>query len=335
MEQKDLAKYFKCPLTGLIFCEPVLAEDGHFYELMSIKNYLIKNETSPITKQKMGTLIIHSQVMKNMVEEFLLKNPEYKNEQFLSKKPFFLFSKEFIESLKEKRFDDLMKYTTILLNMDLGKETLFEAVCKLCPDNVIKHIIDNSIDYDTFDKRKNLKPLHIVCKYASHDVILHLMNKNVDLQSQDLNGETALSYLILYRTKDFYFNVIADFIATGFNLDSTNKEGLSAANYLINNGDLDTLKLLIDNGLNIGTPNKKIGNMNLLQYAFKESRSDALSNFLIDLDINLDIDIDPKTTCEQLIYSNNHLDKKQKQHLVLYYLTKIFKKPVIVDNFIC
>ena len=197
MEKNSLAQYLKCPLTGLIFCEPVLAEDGHFYELMSIKNYLIKNDTSPITKEKMGKLIMHSKIMKNMVDEFLTNNPDYKSEQFLSKKPFFLFSKDFVESLKEKNFDDLMKYTTILLNMDLGKETLFEYICKLCPDDVVKHIIDNSIDYDTYDKRKNLKPLHITCKHTSRDVILHLINKNVDLQAQDLNGETALSYLIL------------------------------------------------------------------------------------------------------------------------------------------
>jgi len=269
-----------------------------------------------------------------MVEEFLTNNPEYKSEQFLSKKPFFLFSKDFIESLKEKRFDDLMKYTTILLNTDLGKETLFEYVCKLCPDEVIKYIIDNSIDYDTCDKRKNLKPLHIVCKYSSRDVILHLLNKNIELQAQDLNGETALSYLILYRDKEFYNKVIPLFIKAGFNLELSNKEGFAPANYVINNGDLDTIKLFIDNGLNIGIPNKKLGNMNLLQYAFRESRNEQLIKYLVDLDINLDIDVDPKTTCEQLIYANVNLDKKQKQYLVLYYLTKIFKKPTIVENFI-
>jgi len=63
MEKNSLAQYLKCPLTGLIFCEPVLAEDGHFYELMSIKNYLIKNDTSPNTKEKMGKLIMHSKIM--------------------------------------------------------------------------------------------------------------------------------------------------------------------------------------------------------------------------------------------------------------------------------
>ena len=50
--------------------------------------------------------------------------------------------------------------------------------------------------------------------------------------------------------------------------------------------------------------------------------------------INLDVDVDPKTSCEQLIYVNQNLNKKQRQQMVLYYLTKVLSKPVIEDNFI-
>ena len=74
--------------------------------------------------------------------------------------------------------------------------------------------------------------------------------------------------------------------------------------------------------------------MNLLQFAFKESSNEELIKYLISLNVNLDIDIDPKTSCEQLIYMNRHLEKRQKQYIVLQYLTKILKKPVIVENFI-
>ena len=55
---------------------------------------------------------------------------------------------------------------------------------------------------------------------------------------------------------------------------------------------------------------------------------------LIDLNINLDVDVDPKTSCEQLLYQNDLLNKKQKQQLVLYYLTKLFSKAIIVENYI-
>ena len=43
--------------------------------------------------------------------------------------------------------------------------------------------------------------------------------------------------------------------------------------------------------------------------------------------------MDPKTPSEQLIYMNQHLDRKEKQQLVLYYLTKLLSKPEIIEDF--
>lgn len=333
MEHTELLKYIKCPITNLIYSEPVLADDGQFYEAMSLKFYLLKNDVSPVTGEKMGKIILYAKNMKSLVADFLEKNPEYKKDQFLSKKPFYLFGKEFYESLQNKNYDDIMKYTDIILNTDIGKETLFEIICKTCPDNVIQYVIDNSIDYDTYDKRK-LKPFHLVCKYASPNIIMHFMNKQINLESEDLNGETPMSYLILYRNQDIYKQLIPEFIKMKVDVNAMNHNGFTVAHYLINRGELELLKLFIENGLNLMGISKRIGNMNLIQFAFKECPSEELISYLISLNINLDIDIDPKTSCEQLIYMNRFLEKRQKQHIVLQYLTKILKKPVIVEDFI-
>lgn len=333
MEKDKLAKYLTCPITKLILCDPVLADDGHFYEYMAIKNHLLKSNISIINGKKMENVLIRSPHMKKLVDDFIEGNPEYKNDQFLFKKPFYLFSKEFIDSLREKEFDKLKEFTSIVLNTDIGRESLFELICKNCPDDIIKLILDNSIDYDVFD-RKKLKPLHIACKYASGEIIMYLAKKGVDLESDDITGERALSYIVLYKTPDIYKNFIGDFLNLGVDINFINKNGYSTMHHLVNNGDLETFKLFISNNYNMNTTSHKLGGLNILQYVFRYSTNQDLIKYVIDLNVNLDIDIDPKTTCEQLIYQNENLNKKQKQQLVLQYLTKILSKPVIVDNFV-
>jgi len=331
METAILLKYITCPITKLIFCDPVMAEDGHFYEGLAIKTHLNKHNTSPVTGDKMGSILIKSPLMKRIVGEFIKSNPEYSSEMFLLKKPFYLFTSEFLKALREENYNALKEFSSIVLNTDINRETLFNIICKNCPDDIVKHIIDNSIDYDIADRQK-LKPLHIVCKYSSIDVILHLAKKGVDLNSEDINGETPLGYLLLYR-KDSYAQMISQYLALGPDINKLNKGGYSPAHYLINANDLDTLKLFVDNKLDVGLMSPKLGNVNLLQYVFRESKSMEIINYMIELNLSLDIDINLLTPSEQLIYQNQHFDKKQKQQLVFQYLTQLLHKPTIIDNY--
>lgn len=329
MDKTDLLKYFTCPITKLIFCDPVLAEDGHLYEYMAIKNYFNKNTISPITGGRIGTLLIKATGFKKMVDEFVLTYPEYANDRFLFKKPFYLFTKDFLDLLREKKYDQLKEFTSIMLNTDIGKETLFSVICKICPDHIVKYVIDNSIDYDVYDRNK-LKPLHTACKYATDDVIMYLAQKNVDLESEDMNGETPLGYLILYR--EDYKNIVSKFIELGVDVNKMNKSGMNPSHYIVANGDVDTLKVFVEHNLNIGTTSAKLGGVNVLQYAFKVSTMEVIK-YLIELNINLDIDMDPKTPSEQLIYINQSLSRKEKQKLVLYYLTKLLNKPEVIEDY--
>ena len=250
MEKTDLLKYFTCPITKLIFCDPVLADDGYFYECMAIKNYLNKNTISPITGTKVGSLLIKANGFKKMVDEFIATYPEYANDRFLFRKPFYLFTKDFLDLLREKKYDQLKEFTSIILNTDIGRETLFSVICKTCPDDIVKYIIDNSIDYDAYDKNK-LKPLHSACKYATDNVIMYLAQKGVELDSEDLNGETPLGYLVLYR--EDYKDIVSRFVELGVNVNKMNKSGMNPVHYLVVNGDVNTLKVFMNYDLNIGT----------------------------------------------------------------------------------
>lgn len=331
MESSSIIQYLTCPITKLIFSDPVVADDGYFYENLAIKNHLNRNNTSPVTGEKISSTLKKSPQLLKLVNNFLERNPEYNSERFYSKKPYYLFGKEFLNTIKTEEFDELLNYTTIVLNADVGKETLFEVICKSqCPPNVIKHIIDNSIDYDVYDKRK-LKPLHIACKYSSPEIILYLVGKGVDCNCYDMNGETPLGYLIIYNKKE----MIEDFFKQGnVNVNTINYSGYSPVHYIIKDGDIETFKIFMNNNLVVSLTSQKLGGLNLLQYAFKECPNFDFIKTLIDLKITLDVDIDPKTSCEQLLYTNNNFNKKQRQELVLHYLKKVLNMPVVVNDFI-
>ena len=57
--QKDVAEnFFKCPLSGELMCDPVVAVDGVTYERSFIEVWLLFNNTSPKTR-----LNLHSKIL--------------------------------------------------------------------------------------------------------------------------------------------------------------------------------------------------------------------------------------------------------------------------------
>jgi serine/threonine protein kinase len=60
----------KCPITGEIFEDPVVGDDGHTYERKVIINWLTKNQTSPLTGQPMNISSLRTNyTVKKMIEE--------------------------------------------------------------------------------------------------------------------------------------------------------------------------------------------------------------------------------------------------------------------------
>ena len=159
MDKSVALRFITCPITNLIFCDPVVAEDGYFYESMAIQNHLSKNNISPITKQKIGSNIMKATQLKELTTEFLESNPEYKTDQFLFKKTFYLFKNEFLNLIREKKFTNLQDYTGIILNtiVNKNKETLFEVLCIMCQPDIVKYILVNSIILSELLKQSDIK----------------------------------------------------------------------------------------------------------------------------------------------------------------------------------
>merc|ERR1719436_1758591 len=65
LTSKTNAEYgaFICPLTMRLFCEPVVAADGHTYEKRAVEEFLRTNSRSPVT----GNLLRFQHVYPNNV----------------------------------------------------------------------------------------------------------------------------------------------------------------------------------------------------------------------------------------------------------------------------
>ena len=61
-----------CPITGVIFSEPVLTPDGHTYEQSAIREWLKHHTTSPVTNQDVGDCVLTPNwAIKKVVEDWL------------------------------------------------------------------------------------------------------------------------------------------------------------------------------------------------------------------------------------------------------------------------
>ena len=68
-----------------------------------------------------------------------------------------------------------------------GNVTILEYLCKKCKnDDIIKHVIDESVDIAVPDPSSRYRPIHIVCRYGSPGVIKHIIDKNVRIMFQEL-----------------------------------------------------------------------------------------------------------------------------------------------------
>jgi len=68
----------RCPITGDIMYNPVIASDGNTYEHKAIKRWLKDHSTSPITRQPISkTGLIPNRAVKSLIDEYYRDNPNF------------------------------------------------------------------------------------------------------------------------------------------------------------------------------------------------------------------------------------------------------------------
>lgn len=224
----------KCPITGLYYHDPVVSDEGVIYERMAIEHYL--------THKNSKSRLIPVPIIKEII------NKIDSGEKFLLKKPYFLFKTDFINDLSKKNITELVKYTNIVLTDfydKIQKTTIGSTIITNINDNsVIKHIINNSIDFDTFDVT-GMKLIHYASITSNQDIIKFLIeDKSVDTLQKDKDG----NYPVHSIAKNINEIDKISHIFTKENLLKENDKGLNSAHIIckyVNNNNSKTRYNLI------------------------------------------------------------------------------------------
>lgn len=353
---------FICPLTKLIFAEPVVAADGYIYEEMGIKEWLKENDTSPTTGENMNSRLVKVHPFKVLVDKFMEEHPELYEQKFLVKKPYYLFKNEFINELQNKNFENLKDYTNLMINDYLEVEehndesddedsfesssiffddsvdycTIIGYLTKHCTnDDAIMHVLDNSLDYDMEDE-DGYRPIHVVSKYSTAKIIKHLVEKGIDIESCDANGMRLMHYVCQYQ--NFNDDLVNYMIAKNVDLYAVDQNGYQPLHYLVKClYNTESLQHFINKGIDMEV--ETLSGWRPLHIICKYASDVSYIKFIVDLNVKLDAvlqdedDLEGKT-CDNLINENIFLQKKEKQEAVYYYLDKLLHRPDIKEDYL-
>lgn len=331
---------FYCPLTKLVYLQPTVAEDGYIYEYLAIQKWLEDNNVSPITDEEMGDNLIKLTEFKKIVDNFLNLNPELREEQFLNKKPYYLFKNEFFEYLLSNNFDYLKQFTGIFLNDNLpySNLTIVKFLTKNLENNdgdnqVMKVLLDNSYDFDVPDEDGD-KPIHVLCKLSNPEIIKYLIEKNIDLESPSANNMRPIHYICLYQSDDSDF--IKYILEKNIDLMAIDRVGNLPIHYLVQNlRNRVSLDHFINKGINF-----EIDSMfgwKPLHIICKEGSSAETIKYFIQLCKDLESTVTEswdEKGCDELLFENKKLLKNERQECVQFFLNKLLNKPVINENYL-
>jgi len=334
MERKD----YCCPITKLIYNEPVLAEDGHIYENKAIMHWLRDNRISPITGDYMGKTVKSVNEFRKLVDKYLDLHPDEYMNQFMIKKPYYLFKEEFRQKLVSNEFNELTSYINIYINdyiNDLNTNmTIIEYLANKCKNNdVIKTIIKNSVDYDIEDA-SGYKVINYIMKYNTVELVYFLFELEINKDYIDITGKNIMHYGALYYMDNP--ELLKFLFVNKIDAEHVDKNGNRPIHYLIyKTSNINSIKVFYDNKANINVPNRD--GWYPIHLMFKNSNNIQCIKYILDLDIDINVNIkslvDDELICEKLIFDNEKLEKQQKQEVLYYYLKRVVNRRVI-DNFI-
>lgn len=319
-----------CPLTKLIFNKPVACEDGNVYEEIAIMRWFTKSSISPITGKQIGKTFYHVLTIQQIVEDYLNKNPEEKKNQYPNKIPYLLHEEEFKTCVENYDDSILKKFTNIPLNETLiSGRSLLSYVCDKCIPDVLKHILDNSYDYNTKNEH-NKYPIHVLIEETSAEIISYFIDTHTfDVNVIDNFGQKPIDYVLKYHPNET--NLMKKMISYGALINHEDIHNKSPIHYILENGYYDVYILFKTCGMI--TWGSGYNNLTFLQYAFKYCSNTKIIMDMIDGESHVGIDPDPIVCAEELIYANIKLTKYDKRIVVNHYLNKILNIITIDNNY--
>lgn len=206
-----MEKNIICPITGCVYLKPVLASDGFFYEEQVIKNWLISNDTSPITRGPISKNVYVSRELKQFIDDYIKVNPDLEKDRYVESYEYKDNAYIISDLIHKKQFSDLIKYK----NFDIADmKYAFGAFATTCNDEeIITYFLDNSVDLvcQTEDDFKRML-IHRVCELGNLCMLKYLVSKGFSLESKDGNDSRPIHYAcVSSRTNPEVINYIMSY----------------------------------------------------------------------------------------------------------------------------
>jgi hypothetical protein len=204
---------FRCPLSKLIYREPVTLADGYTYEKDKIEEHLKTNNNSPVTGEEFQTkLFVTNRHMASIVSEFVLRNAEMKKIQYIPPNPNYETIIKFDNYEELFDFDSFdaklfMKFLRTLTEIVVATPTTNAKRTKIIDffwknEKLMKYIINNLSDLEEVDPENQCKFIDFLCCYSDLEIIKHLMSKNVALNNLSGHGTSAVHYAGKFNNRE-------------------------------------------------------------------------------------------------------------------------------------
>lgn len=208
---KQIQDMIICPLSKQIFKEPVMASDGHIYEKHMIEKWIKTNKTSPITREAIVNKFTNVHFIKQLVANFLIKNPEMKMDQFEPEISFtdLLATKKDIslETLKKIKYFSYLEFLELFdIYIGVSKSLIITSMNKVFVDvfhnfEQMKYIIDNVDNIYGVDS-SGWSVAHCIAFHSTDDIYTYMVSKitNIDLFNAKTNNGSMILSLAMWNS---------------------------------------------------------------------------------------------------------------------------------------
>lgn len=233
----------RCPITGEILLEPIIASDGHVYEKQALEAWLSEKNTSQMTREKIIKHDYNINIFyKNMIQKMISQYPELKNEQY-GKDNNHEHNQHIINGLiNNNKFDELLKYKNFKLDLI---DSIRNMVINCKNDSVLKHIIDNTLNIQGTDDV--YYPMHEICKHSFPEAIQYAIDKGWNLETSCMNGYRPMHFIFRYQEP----GLIKQVLDIDIDLNAAGGDGWRPIHYLCRYSTMEMVKYILDKGVDV------------------------------------------------------------------------------------
>lgn len=245
---------FSCPISSTIFIDPVVAEDGFFYERESIEDWFKKSNISPITNKPIGKHLVPSYGLQKIIENISKKNKEFKDAVDISTP----ISE--LQKIEEKKLKNSKDPKSIIRDLELKTKKLELKIKEK------ENIINNQANYISSNVEQQQGVLGKILHISSVIAI-----KNDDIAFFKYIFERTINDDLMNYEKKYFINYLLKIDNIAYNL--VFNESFEIFKYFVS---------LEDSIIDI--VNKKTGWTPLI-YAIKEHKNDFVTYILEKKDL--------------------------------------------------